>query len=153
LAGLKTYVEYPEGKGSEYIKLSFATSAGKLLENLRFIPMQVSMGTVPARLQAAARVLVGQGFPMAVKGYLEPKMLSKRTLRVGPYDAVEVTGQYEDTTLGRMFLRLVALMNPSNRHCLLAFANAAQGSSQVKTAADIGKKGITAVLVNTVRFE
>ena len=132
--------------GNAYIKFNFSTSDNQPLENVQFIEMTVPMTHRRDRLRIAARLLGEDGFKMAVTGRDKVSRDYVRTGKIGPYDAVEVIGRYEDPQLGLMFVRLVGILNPNDKDSVFALANIVASRVPINSPEDLANTRTGAVI-------
>ncbi|MBN9671300.1 hypothetical protein [Roseibium aggregatum] len=111
------------GRGSAFVKLNFITKDRKLIENIQFVPMTLKLATTQERLNAVGRLLAGTAFQRAVANHAKPTRDLVRAVRIGDYNGVEVIGSYEDAVEGKMYLRIVGILNPNSRDGIVAIAN------------------------------
>ena len=123
--------------GTAYIKFNFTTLDNQPLENVQFIEMTIPMTRRRDRLRMAARLLGGDGFKMAVTGREKASRDFVRARTIGPYDAVEVIGRYEDPTLGLIFVRLVGILNPVDKDGVFAVANIVASKVPINSPEDL----------------
>ena len=123
--------------GNAYIKFNFTTPDNQPLENVQFIEMTIPMTRRRDRLRMAARLLGGDGFKMAVTGREKVHRDYVRARTIGPYDAVEVIGRYEDPTLGLIFVRLVGILNPVDKDGVFAVANIVASKVPINSPEDL----------------
>ena len=146
------FAAFPPQTAGEFIKLSFATKDKQLIENLRFTTMSVPQSNADERLKKTADLLVSRGLPMALKGFANQEFKGARQAKVGPYDAVEVSAEYTESSLGAMMMILVGILNPDSKDCIMAFANVVPGRSEAKAVQEIGVKSIVGRVIGTFRF-
>ncbi len=136
----ETFVETPPKLGGEsWIKLSFATPERELIENIQFVNMRVPMGEVKARLEAVAAVLVKNALPGVFKGRTNTGRDTVRAIKIGDYDAVEVIGHFDEPKLGKMYARLVGILNPDGPDGVVAIANIVLSRVPVKKPDDFAE--------------
>ena len=129
----------PEPAGDSWIRLSFATADRQLIENIQFVPLTVDMGDLKDREQAVAQALINGGLPTVYEGRTNTGRDSVRAIKIGDYDAVEVIAHYDEPKLGRMYARLVGIINPKGTDGVAAIANIVLSRVPVKTVDDFAK--------------
>ena len=144
----ETFVETAPKLGEAWIKLSFATSDRQLIENIQFVNMTVPMGEPQARLKAAAGALVNEGLAQTFKGKANSGRDVVRAIKIGDYDAVEVIAHYDDAKLGKMYARLVGILNPDGPDGVVAVANIVLSQVPVKSVDDFARTRGGALLSN-----
>lgn len=136
----RTLVVHAPKPGNAFTKFNFVSPDRKtLLENLQFVPMTLPLIEVEKRLQIAANIIGKDGVRMATAGKQGAKQDVLRKTKIGIYDAVEVIGSYSDPGLGRMFYRMVAILNPASPNCVMALANVVEKAVKVPTLNDMVK--------------
>ena len=143
-----TFVEPAPKPGEAYIKLNFATPDRQLIENIQFVNMTVPMGETQERLKLAAKTLGDRGLAMVMAGKANPGRDLVRTIKIGDYDAVEVIGHYEEANLGKMYTRLVGILNPDGMDSVAAISNIVLSRVPVETIDDFAKTRSGALLLN-----
>ncbi len=128
-----------EPPGDAWIKLSFATSDRQLIENIQFVHLTVDMGDLKAREQAVAQALINGGLPTVFEGRTNTGRDSVRAIKIGDYDAVEVIAHYDEPKLGKMYARLVGIINPNGPDGVAAVANVVLSRVPLKTVDDFAK--------------
>jgi hypothetical protein len=132
--------------GNAYIKFNFTTPDNQPLENVQFIEMTIPMTHRRDRMRMAARLLGGDGFKMAVTGREKAQRDYVRSRTIGPYDAVEVIGRYEDPQLGLVFVRLVGILNPNDQDSVFAIANIVASKVPINAPEDLANTRSGAVI-------
>lgn len=151
-ASFQTSVVNAPKPGTAFLKLNFAGPDGKtLLENVQFVPLEVPMGPAEQRIKQAADVLSTTGVQRTTDGKKNPTLKLVRQIKVGPYDAVEVVGTYDSDTLGLMYYRMVGILNPKSKDCVMALSNVVSAKVQVVTADDFAKTR-SGVAIDNLRF-
>lgn len=150
--GVKPYFETPTEGDSTYLKISFATEEKQLIENIRFIPFQVEMVEKQKRIHTTANLLANQGFELATKSYKDVKRLAVVQSEIGGHDAAVVVGQYTDPSIGLMYVRLVGIINPHNKHSILIFANFNPKLSAANAPDKLHKAGITYKVIESLKY-
>ncbi len=98
--------------GGAMVKFNFATQDVALIENLQIVNATIPMGPVDDRLQAIARMMKEQAYPISVQGYESPKLIGLGKYQVGDLPAVQLVATYIDPANGPMFLRIVGVPHP-----------------------------------------
>jgi hypothetical protein len=146
-----TLVVYPPRTGGSYIKFNFTTQDGKnLRENLQFTSLKIPMGDMGGRKAMLGRLLESQAAKLtaAKKG----KFLGASQIKVGSYDAVLVKCRQEDPQVGPIYTALIGILLSDSPHGILAVGNST-GHSDVKSPVDIGKKGVVAEVLKTLKLK
>jgi hypothetical protein len=123
--------------GEAFAKVNFAALDGKtLLENIQFIPLQVPMGPLAQRLQQMATILSTTGVERTTAGKANPTVKMVRQIKSGPYDAVEVIGTYDSAANGLMYYRMVGILNPKSKDCVMTLSNVVGAKVKIVSADD-----------------
>jgi hypothetical protein len=139
-ASFQTLVVNAPKPGTAFLKLNFTTPDGKtLLENLQFVPLEVPMGPVEQRLQQVSGLLTTVGVQRTTEGKANPTVKIVRHIKSGPYDAVEVIGTYETLNSGLTYYRMVGIVNPKSKDCVMALSNVIASRVNVVSADDFPK--------------
>lgn len=149
--GVEVFDAFPPKVGGEYFKISFATGKKKLIENLRIIGITVPMGPQDKRLASIKQLFVNQVFPMVLREGVNPQILAGRLAKIDGLDAVEAIAQFEDLREGRVFVWMVAIINPDSPACVLAVSQITS-RAEAKQPDDVGKNGITVKALSTFKF-
>ncbi|NOZ10519.1 MAG: hypothetical protein GXP09_05730 [Gammaproteobacteria bacterium] len=134
------------------LKISFVTKEKQIIENIRLVPVQIGMGDPVLRIKTAAHLLSNQAFADASKGYLNAKLLGIAQTKINGADGVVGVGQFEDPTIGLLYVRLVVILNPKDRHSILAFATINPKLSAANKPDLLHKAGISYKLIESIGF-
>ena len=117
-----------------------------------FIPFSINLAETDIRIKVAAKLMKEEGFPMATKNYEKQRLLGIVHAKINNYDAVVVGGQYVDPTIGTMFLRIVAILNPNQSNCIMVVAKFNASLSEANTANLMHKAGITYKVIESFEY-
>ena len=151
-SSFQTFAVNAPKPGTAFLKLTFAAPDGKtFLENVQFVPLEIPMGPAEQRLKQASELLSTTGVQRTTEGKKNPTLKVVRPIKLGPYDAIEVIGTYDSDTSGPMYYRMVGILNPKSKDCVMALSNVASSKVQVVTAEDFAKTRSGAA-TSAVRF-
>jgi len=122
--------------GSGLARVSFATTDSQLIENIQFVPMAVRLAPTQERLKALGQLLSKTAFARAVANQAKPTRDVVRPVRIGDYNGVEVIGSYEDTEFGKIYLRIVGILNPHAQEGVVAIANVVAARQELPSPND-----------------
>lgn len=145
----------PKGGGprdTTTLKISFATKEKQVIENLRLVPVQIGMGEAELRIKTAGGLLAKQAWPDASKGYKDAKLLGLVKTKVNGADAAVAVGQMNSPTLGLLYVRMVLILNPKDRHSILAFVTINPKLSAANKPNLLHKEGITYKAIESIKF-
>jgi hypothetical protein len=153
----KKFLNYYDPSGENpndttLLKITFATHDKQVIENIRLVPAQIGMREPGVRIRAGARLLSEKAFPAAARGYLKSRLLGIVQTRINGADAVVGVGQFTDPSIGLLYARLVLILNPADRHSILAFATINPKLSAANRPDLLHKAGITYKVVESIEF-
>ena len=148
----EVFVEPAPKPGDAYIKINFATPDRQLIENIQFVGMTIPMGDLEQRLNVVAALLGDKGLAQMLAGKSNAARDGVRAIKIGGYDAVEVIGHYEDESLGKMYARLVGILNPNAPDSVAAISSLVLSQVQLHTVDDFARTRSGALLSN-FKFE
>ena len=129
----------PAPGGQGIVKFHFATLDKQPMENMEFVSMTIQMGDIEARLQSVAKALTEEAFPGAVAGSDGSKIDVMRKIEIGPYQAVEVVGRYQNQTDGLVHLRLVGIPHPDRAESVFVVMNLLCSRVAIETLGDFAE--------------
>jgi hypothetical protein len=148
----EVFVEPAPNPGDSYIKINFATPDRQLIENIQFVGMTIPMGDPEQRLKVVANLLGDKGLAQMLAGKLNPARDGVRAVKIGDYDAVEVIGHYEEEGLGKMYARIVGILNPNAPDSVAAISNVVLSRVPLQTVDDFAHtRG--GVLLSNFKYE
>ncbi|MCB9994354.1 MAG: hypothetical protein H6873_11945 [Hyphomicrobiaceae bacterium] len=137
--GVTPLYHTPEAGFDTLIQISFVTEDRKLVENIRFTPMTIGTGSLDERQQVMLQLMRDNVFKGFTDGYEDVNYVGARATKVNTYDAVEVLGIYTDPDFGKMYLRIVGILNPDSEDTVFAIANVASEQMSLPTPDDFDK--------------
>ncbi len=90
-------------------------------------------------------------FPMVFRAGVNPQVLAGRLAKIGDLDAVEAVAQFEDLREGRVFVWMVAIINPDGPACVLAMSQVTS-RAEAKKPNEVRQKDITVKALSTFKF-
>ncbi|MCB1517909.1 MAG: hypothetical protein KDJ19_09900 [Hyphomicrobiaceae bacterium] len=137
--GITPLYKTPEEGFDTLIEVIFATEDRQLVENIRFTPMTIALGPLDERQQTMLQLMRDNVFAGFTNGYDDVHYVGARATKVNTYDAVEVLGLYTDPEFGKMYLRIVGILNPDSEKTVFAIANVASKYLSLPTPDDFDK--------------
>ncbi len=137
--------------GGAMVKFNFATRDLQLIDNLQIVNATIATGPIDDRLQAMARLIKDQAYPISVRGYSSPKLIGLGKYRVGDLPAVLLVATYTDPANGPMFLRIVGLPHPDKPESIVVVTNTVASKVPVKTVSEL-EKSLSGRALASIRF-
>lgn len=138
--------------GNAFAKINFASAGeARLMETLLFVPVVIAKGPQDERMKTMTAILTEQAFPMAAKGRRSATVTHARRLTIGGQDAFEVVGAVESQTVGRQFIRIVGVMNPTAPDCVVIVTSVAARDAAGSKPADFDKTR-TGQMISSFRY-
>ena len=107
----------------EIIKVNFATMDRQLIENMRFVNLDLSEVDAEDRQEVVGSLFEDEVFGNVVVNHPDNEFFGVRYIKIGDYDGVEAAGQVIDDDIGLIYIRLVGILNPNGPDSIVALIN------------------------------
>lgn len=133
-----------------FLRLNYFDEAGRASED--FLITSFRAAAAPAERMAAVEAVVrNDALPVAMSGGGE--VIGTRELQISGMPAIAGAGKIEDDQLGTVFTGVFAIPLPDSERGIAIVSHHIAGRSSVKTPDDIGKKGVLATVLESMKIE
>jgi hypothetical protein len=143
----------PPDIGGAWVRIE-ATDPGEddVGERIDLVGLDVPMGAEAARLESLRAEVHGRLLPSLLEGRPKPLDIGTRELTLGRHRAVAAMGRYTDSDRGLVYVSVIGVFDPRFPRGVAALSTYFPDVSAVKTSGNIGRHGVTATVLGTVRW-